>query len=92
MNNFIVMGNVGNSSFIFSVSSISPCPGVFDYQQSISGEWYGRISVPNPFPILAIDIAVELYVAGDVPMVIPLPNFLAVLEHIKLQWNLGSRT
>jgi hypothetical protein len=78
------MTNVGNSSFIFSVSSMTTCPGVFDYQQSNSGEWYGRISVPNPFPILVIDIVVEIYVTGEVPMVIPLPNFLSVLEYIKL--------
>jgi hypothetical protein len=69
------MNNVGNYS-IFSASSISTCPGVFDYQQSTSGEWYGKISVPNPFPILAIDIVVEIYVTGDVPMVIRLPNYL----------------
>jgi hypothetical protein len=69
------MNSVGNSSFIFAVSSYAPCPGVFDYQQSSSGELYGRIIVQNPYPILAIDITVEIYVTGDVPMVIHLPNF-----------------
>ena len=64
--------NVGNSSFIFAVSLYTPCPGVFDYQQSSSGEFYARIGVPNPYPILAVDITVEIYVTGDVPMVIHL--------------------
>jgi len=67
---------VGNSSFIFAASSYTPCPGVFDYQQSSSGELYGKISVQNPYPILAVDITVETYVTGDVPMVIICVTFL----------------
>ena len=64
-----------NASFLFAVSSYVMCPGLFDYQQSSSGEVYGRISIPNPYPILAVDITVEIYVSGDVPMVTHLRNF-----------------
>jgi hypothetical protein len=69
------VNSVDNSSFIFAVSSYAPCPGVLDYQQSSTGELYGRISVQNPYPILAVDITVEIYATGEVPMVIHLPNF-----------------
>ena len=69
------MNSVVNSSFIFAVSSYAPCPGVFDYQQSGSGVLYGRISVQNPYPILAVNITVEIYVTGEVPLVIHLLNF-----------------
>jgi hypothetical protein len=76
------MNSVVNSSFIFAVSSHAPCPGVFDYQQSGSGELYGRISVQNPYPILAVDITVEIYVTGEVPLVIHLLKFFfSVSEH-----------
>ena len=81
-NNSVVLNSVGNSSFIFAASSYTPCSGVFDYQQSSSGEVYGRISVQNPYPILAIDITVEMYVTGDVPMVIHMCNFFFLFRNI----------
>jgi hypothetical protein len=48
---------------------------VFQYQQSSSGEWHGVISVPNPYPIVAIDIRVEIYITGTLPLVIQMYNF-----------------
>jgi len=47
-----------------SSSSTSPCPDVFRYELDRSGDWYGIISVPNPYPVVAIDISVQLYVAA----------------------------
>jgi hypothetical protein len=47
---------------------------VFQYQLSTSGEWHGIISVPNPYPVLAIDIRVELYASGTELLVIQLHN------------------
>jgi hypothetical protein len=78
------MNSVGDSSFIFAASSYAQCPGVFDYQQSSSGELYGLISVQNPYPILAVDIIVEIYVTGEVPLVIHLCKFLSLSEYNKL--------
>jgi hypothetical protein len=76
------MNSVAISSFIFAVSPYTPCPGVFDYEQNSSGEWYGRISVPNPYPILAVDITVEMCFTGDVPMVIHIRNFFFMFRNI----------
>uniref|UniRef100_A0A1V1FKK2 Putative serine protease 30 n=1 Tax=Reticulitermes speratus TaxID=60591 RepID=A0A1V1FKK2_9NEOP len=47
-----------------SSSPTSPCPDVFRYELDRSGNWHGIISVPNPYPVVAIDIRVELYVAA----------------------------
>jgi hypothetical protein len=47
-----------------SSSPTSPCPDVFRYEVDRSGNWHGIISVPNPYPVVAIDIKVELYVAA----------------------------
>jgi len=77
------MNSVANFSFIFAVSPYTPCPGVFDYVQSSSGELYARISVPNPYPILALDITVEMCFTGDVPMVIHMRNFFFLFRNIK---------
>jgi hypothetical protein len=76
------MNSVANSSFIFAGLPYTPCPGVFDYVQSSSGEWYGRISIPNLYPILAIDITVEMYFTGDLPMVIHMRNFYFLFRNI----------
>jgi hypothetical protein len=70
-----------NSSFVLAFSSYAtPCPSVFQYQLSSSGEWHGIISVPNPYPVVAIDIRVEMYAAGTLPLVIQLYNFLIFLR------------
>ncbi|KDR22461.1 serine protease gd-like isoform X2 [Zootermopsis nevadensis] len=45
-------------------SPTSPCPDVFKYEQDRYGDWYGIISVPNPYPVVAIDIRVELYITA----------------------------
>jgi hypothetical protein len=74
---------------MFSASSYATCPGVFQYQQSSSGEWYGKISIPNPYPILAIEIRVEIYATGDIPMVIHLPNFLLCQNIINYILNIS---
>ncbi|XP_069683971.1 serine protease gd-like [Periplaneta americana] len=42
----------------------SACPDVFKYEQDRSGDVHGIISVPNPYPIVAIGISVEIYVAS----------------------------
>ena len=42
----------------------SPCPDVFRYERDESGDWYGIISVRNPYPVVAIDISVQLYVTA----------------------------
>ncbi|XP_069683972.1 serine protease gd-like isoform X1 [Periplaneta americana] len=49
-----------------SVSSppATPCPDVFYYQHDGNGNWFGVISVPNPYPIIAIDLRVDIYVTG----------------------------
>jgi len=44
--------------------STSLCPDVFRYEFDTSGNWHGIISVPNPYPVVAIDISVQLYVAA----------------------------
>jgi hypothetical protein len=68
-----------NFPFVLAFSSYAtPCPSVFQYQPSSSGEWHGIISIPNPYPILAIDIRVDIYVAGTVPLVIQLDNVLTL--------------
>jgi len=46
-----------------SSSSTSPCPDIFRYELEKSGNCHGIISVPNPCPVVAIDISVQLYVA-----------------------------
>jgi hypothetical protein len=63
---------------------------VFQYQQSSSGEWYGKISVPNPYPILAIDIRVEIYVTGDVDMVIKWSDIFVFQNTIKYFPNINE--
>jgi hypothetical protein len=68
-----------NFAFVLAFSSYeTPCPSVFQYQLSSSGEWHGIISIPNPYPVLAIDIRVEIYAAGTVPLVIQLYNILTL--------------
>jgi hypothetical protein len=47
-----------------SSSPASPCPHVFRYELDRYGDWYGLISVPNPYPVVAIDIRVELYITA----------------------------
>jgi hypothetical protein len=47
----------------------TPCPDVFQYEGS-SGNEYGVITVPNPYPYLAIDISVAIYITAPVPSVI----------------------
>ena len=47
----------------------NPCPDVFWYEGGHSSE-YGIIIVPNPYPYLAIDISVAMYVTAPVPSVI----------------------
>ncbi|XP_023713323.1 serine protease gd isoform X2 [Cryptotermes secundus] len=47
-----------------SSSFASPCPQVFRYELDRYGDWYGLISVPNPYPVVAIDIRVELYITA----------------------------
>ncbi|XP_069683973.1 serine protease gd-like isoform X2 [Periplaneta americana] len=42
----------------------TPCPDVFYYQHDGNGNWFGVISVPNPYPIIAIDLRVDIYVTG----------------------------
>jgi hypothetical protein len=46
----------------------TPCPDVFQYEGS-SGNEYGVITVPNPYPYLAIDITVSMYITAPVPSV-----------------------
>jgi hypothetical protein len=46
----------------------TPCPGVFQYEGSYGNE-HGVISVPNPYPYLAIDITVAMYITAPVPSV-----------------------
>jgi hypothetical protein len=45
------------------------CPNVFQYE-GFSGSEYGIITVPNPYPYLAIDISVAIYITAPVPSVI----------------------
>jgi hypothetical protein len=52
-----------------SSAAETPCPDVFQYEGS-SGNEYGVIIVPNPYPYLAIDIAVAIYITAPVPSVI----------------------
>jgi len=47
-----------------SSSPTSPCPDVFRYERDGSGNWHGIISVPNPYPVVAIDLSVQLYGAA----------------------------
>lgn len=47
----------------------TPCPDVFQYEGSPGNE-HGIITVPNPYPYLAIDITVEIYITAPVPSVI----------------------
>jgi len=47
-----------------STWSTSPCPDVFRYELDRSGDWYGIISVPNPYPVVAIDVNVQLDVGA----------------------------
>ncbi|XP_021913642.1 serine proteinase stubble-like isoform X3 [Zootermopsis nevadensis] len=69
-----------------SVSSYATaCPNVFRYQQSRSGEWYGVISVPNPYPIVAIDIRVEIYVTGTMPLITN--GFLNLVNKLNEEWD-----
>jgi hypothetical protein len=83
------MKNIHKTSIIFAASLYAACPGVFQYQQSSSGEWYGKISLPNPYPILAIDINVEIYVTGDVPMVSHLRSFILFRNIINYFLNIN---
>lgn len=46
----------------------TPCPDVFQYEGT-SGNEYGIITVPDPYPYLAIDITVEIYITARVPSV-----------------------
>lgn len=47
----------------------TPCPDVFKYEGSFGNE-YGIIVVPSPYPYLAIDITVAMYITAPVPSVI----------------------
>jgi hypothetical protein len=47
----------------------TPCPNVFQYRENFGTE-YGIITVPDPYPYLAIDITVEMYITAQVPSVI----------------------
>jgi hypothetical protein len=51
-------------------SPTSPCPDVFTYTVDSYGDWHGIISVPNPYPVVAIDIRVELYITATTSVVI----------------------
>jgi hypothetical protein len=46
----------------------TPCPDVFQYEGT-SGNEYGIIIVPDPYPYLAIDITVQIYITAPVPSV-----------------------
>jgi hypothetical protein len=61
----ILQGPLGTSA------AQSPCPDVFQYEGSPGSE-YGTIIVPNPYPYLAIDITVAMYITAPVPSVIDL--------------------
>jgi hypothetical protein len=85
-----MINNLQNSAFFSAFSPyMTPCPNVFQYQHSSSGEWYGVISIPNPYPILAIEIKVEMYITGTVSLVIHLDTF-SILEcnalSLRLSW------
>jgi hypothetical protein len=47
----------------------NPCPEVFRYEGRPGSE-YGIITVPNPYPHLAIEIKVVMYITAPVPPVI----------------------
>jgi Uma2 family endonuclease len=47
----------------------NPCPDIFQYEGGPGSE-YGIITVPNPYPYLAIEITVEMYITAPVPRVI----------------------
>jgi hypothetical protein len=75
-----MINNLQNSAFFSAFSPyMTRCPNVFQYQHSSSGEWYGVISIPNPYPILAIEMKVEMYITGTVSLVIHLDTF-SILE------------
>jgi hypothetical protein len=47
----------------------NPCPDIFQYEGGPGFE-YGIIIVPSPYPYLAIEITVEMYITAPVPSVI----------------------
>jgi hypothetical protein len=47
----------------------NPCPDVFQYRD-LDGIDYGVITVPNPYPKLAINISVAILFTAEVPEVI----------------------
>ena len=59
----ILRGPMGTSA------AENPCPNVFQYEGG-PGSVYGTIVVPNPYPYLAIEITVEMYITAPVPPVI----------------------
>lgn len=58
----ILQGPMGTSA------AENPCPDVFRYEGRPGNE-YGIITVPNPYPYLAIEISVALYITAPVPSV-----------------------
>lgn len=52
----------GLYTYEYPTALTSPCPDVFKYELDRPGDWHGIISVPNPYPVVAIDIRVELYI------------------------------
>lgn len=46
----------------------TPCPDVFHYEGTPGNE-YGIITVPDPYPYLAIDITVDIYITALVTSV-----------------------
>ncbi|XP_023717855.1 serine protease gd isoform X2 [Cryptotermes secundus] len=76
--------NANHLSNAFS-SYATPCPSVFQYQLSSSGEWHGIINVPNPYPVVAVDIRVEMYAAGTVPLMTK--GFLGLKNNLYEEWN-----
>ena len=61
----ILRGPMGTSA------AETPCPNVFQYEGGPGSE-YGTIVVPNPYPNLAIDITVVMYITAPMPPVITL--------------------
>lgn len=59
----ILRGPMGTSA------AENPCPDVFQYEGG-PGREYGIIVVPNPYPYLAIEITVAIYITAPVPPVI----------------------
>jgi len=70
----ILRGPMGTSA------AENPCPDVFQYEGG-SGSEYGIIILPNPYPYLAIEVTVEMYITAPVPSVI---SWLVTYEMLTL--------